>query len=361
VDDLLIAAQDAEAILKFLKSKFTIKGGDLPTDYLGLTMRVTPDKEGWGLYTKPYLEQCLENVRNITGQTKLSRQSTPALSDWHPETYDDTLLEPKQVHDYRSMIGMAHWLVALGRIDIHHPVATLARFSHVATKKHFSDLVRVFEFLNKYPDRHLEVRNTTIDISEYEKGIDFKKIMEGMKLYYPDAVDHWDPEWPLQLGDLVYVIIFVDADFATDHLTRKSKTGILEFIGSNLYKSISKLQSTIADSTYSAEIIAMGTAVDEAKNLLYTMRSLGVRVHLPISIMSDSKSAVDNVTIPGSPLKKKNEAICYHKIREGIALGLWRVMHIDGTQNPSDINTKVVTRATLVQHASSVMCGQSLH
>ena len=91
VDDLLIAAKDAEGILKFLKSRFTIKGGDLPSDYLGLTMKVTNDGQGWGLHTKPYLDQCLESVKSITGQARLSKQSTPALATWHPELYDDTL------------------------------------------------------------------------------------------------------------------------------------------------------------------------------------------------------------------------------------------------------------------------------
>ena len=73
VDDLMIAAENVKQIVKFLKDQFIIKDEALPDDYLGLTMKVTEDGEGWSLTTKPYLKQCLESVRNITGQEKQSR------------------------------------------------------------------------------------------------------------------------------------------------------------------------------------------------------------------------------------------------------------------------------------------------
>ena len=211
---------------------------------------------------------------------------------------------------------MAQWLMALGRIDIHHAVSTLARYSHVATENHFSDLVRVFEYLNKYPDRHLEVRDTNVDFSDYIQGLDYECIRKDMAAYYPNAESVWDDKWPEPKGEPVEVTVTVDADHATDQKMRRSKTGIMLFIGSNLYKSVSKMQKTVADSTFSAEIIALGHAADETRNLLYTLRSLGIAVKMPIHIFLDSKSAVDNVTIPGSPLKKKHECIHYHKLRE---------------------------------------------
>ena len=313
-----------------------------------------------GINHKTYLKQCLESVRSITGQEKLSKQSTPTKSDWHPENYDDELVDAERVHDYRSMIGMAQWLIALGRVDIHHAISTLARYSHIATHNHFDDLVRVFEYLNKYPERHLEIRDGSIDLSAYTRGIDYERIKKDMESYYPEAESVWDPKWPEPKGKPVEVTVMVDADHATDQQTRRSKTGILIFIGSNLYKSVSKMQKTVADSTFSAEIIALGQAADETRNLLYTLRSLGIAVQMPIQIFSDSRSAVDNVTIPGSPLKKKHESIHYHKLREGIAAGDWVIYHLDGTENTSDINTKTVTGATRGYHSGNVLSGQRI-
>ena len=258
------------------------------------------------------------------------------------------------------MIGMGQWLIALGRVDIHHAISTLARYSHIATHNHFDDLVRVFEYLNKYPERHLEIRDENLDFSDYTDGIDYEQIRKGMSAYYPEAESIWDPKWPEPKGEPVQIRVSVDADHATDQKTRRSKTGIFIFIGCNLYKSVSKMQKTVADSTFSAEIIALGHAADETRNLLYTLRSLGIAVEMPIQIFSDSKSAVDNVTIPGSPLKKKHECIHYHKLREGIVCQDWEIFHVDGRHNPSDINTKVVTRETLGFHSGNVLAGQRI-
>ena len=99
----------------------------------------------------------------------------------------------------------------------------------------------MFEFLNKYPDRYLEVRNAEIDVSEFSKIRDYDKVQKDMVLYYPCANDEWDPEWPDPMELPTQVTIFVGADHATDQKTRRSKTGIMSFLGSNLYRSISKM------------------------------------------------------------------------------------------------------------------------
>ena len=52
----MIAAVDVEEIVEFLKSEFIINDEALPDDYLGLTMKVTEEGEGWALTTKPYLK-----------------------------------------------------------------------------------------------------------------------------------------------------------------------------------------------------------------------------------------------------------------------------------------------------------------
>ena len=206
----------------------------------------------------------------------------------------------------------------------------------------------------------MEVRDKNIDFSDYTNGIDYEQIRKGMSSYYPDAESVWDPEWPEPKGEPVQVKVAVDADHAPDQKTRRSKTGILIFIGSNLYKSVSKMQKTVADSTFSAEIIALGHAADETRNLLYTLRSLGIAVKMPIHIFLDSKSAVDNVTIPGSPLKKKHECIHYLKLRKGIVVGDWVLYHVDGDENTSDVNTKVVTRDKMGYHTGNALAGQRI-
>ena len=59
-----------------------------------------------------------------------------------------------------------------------------------------------------------------------------------------------------------------------------------------------------------------------------------------ILMLGDNKSVVLNTTIPSSALKKKHNAIAYHRVREAIAARLIRFCHIDTEVNLADILTK---------------------
>ena len=56
----------------------------------------------------------------------------------------------------------------------------------------------------------------------------------------------------------------------------------------------------------------------------------------------DNDSVVKNTTRPESALKKKNQAIAYHKARESIAAGIIRVAREPGDTNVSDMLTKLL-------------------
>jgi hypothetical protein len=56
---------------------------------------------------------------------------------------------------------------------------------------------------------------------------------------------------------------------------------------------------------------------------------------------------VINASIPSSTLKKKHNAIAYHKVREAIAAGIIRVAKVDGDKNLADLLTKSLPRDKL--------------
>ena len=60
----------------------------------------------------------------------------------------------------------------------------------------------------------------------------------------------------------------------------------------------------------------------------------------PTSMLGDNMSVVLNTTIPSSQLKKKHNAIAYHRVREAIAGKIIRFAHIASTENVADILTK---------------------
>jgi phosphatidylserine decarboxylase len=56
------------------------------------------------------------------------------------------------------------------------------------------------------------------------------------------------------------------------------------------------------------------------------------------------------MTLPSSTLKKKYNAIAYHRVHEAVAAKIIKVNHIDGKANIADILTKATDGATFKKH-----------
>jgi hypothetical protein len=65
--------------------------------------------------------------------------------------------------------------------------------------------------------------------------------------------------------------VFFDADHAHDHQTQCSITGIIVFVGCTLVLWPSKHQGCIATLTYTAESVAMRSAIEEAILIWYML------------------------------------------------------------------------------------------
>jgi len=59
-------------------------------------------------------------------------------------------------------------------------------------------------------------------------------------------------------------------------------------------------------------------------------------------IYGDNKSQVTNSTEPASVLRKKCNSICYHAVRESVAMGESAITHIPSGDNLADLMTKVL-------------------
>jgi hypothetical protein len=58
-------------------------------------------------------------------------------------------------------------------------------------------------------------------------------------------------------------------------------------------------------------------------------------------IFVDNKLQVTNLTRPELTLKNKCNSICYHAVRESVAMGEFLITHIRTGENLSDLMTKV--------------------
>ncbi|KAL7460151.1 hypothetical protein ACHAXS_000615 [Conticribra weissflogii] len=85
----------------------------------------------------------------------------------------------------------------------------------------------------------------------------------------------------------------------------------------------------------------MKTGIEALRGIRYDLR-MGIPIDGASHIYGDSMSVINNTSKPKSILKKKNNAVCYHTVRESVAMGESLTTHINGDENPADLLTKVI-------------------
>jgi hypothetical protein len=107
----------------------------------------------------------------------------------------------------------------------------------------------------------------------------------------------------------------------------------------------SKQQGTVETSVFSAEFVAMKTGNEASRGLRYKLRMMGTPIDGPTYIFGDNMLVIHNTQRPESVLKKKSIAICYHFMRESVAMGECLTAHIRSEDNPADLCTKIMPGA----------------
>ena len=67
---------------------------------------------------------------------------------------------------------------------------------------------------------------------------------------------------------------------------------------------------------------------------------MGVPLSGPSFIYGDNMSVIHNTQRLESMLRKKSNSICYHAVRESVAMGESLTGHISTHENPADVATK---------------------
>jgi hypothetical protein len=118
---------------------------------------------------------------------------------------------------------------------------------------------------------------------------------------------------------------------------------------------LSKQQATIETSVFGAEFVAMKHGVETLRGLRYKICMMGIPLSGPTYIYGDNKSQVTNSSRPDSTLKKKCNSICYHAIRELVAMDETLLMHIRTGENLADFLTKITSGAKRCKLVSGVV------
>jgi hypothetical protein len=295
--------------------------------------------QAWALSSDTYVKRAvLEVERELAlGNKQLKKKVvSPMASGYRPELDGSPELDDDKASYYASLMGVLRWCIELGRIDIMVEVGLLARFQANPREGHLDQLFHVFAYLKKYNRSSLvfDWTEPTLDESKF-KDCDWKE-------YYPGAKEAIPPNMPKPRGKPVSTTCFVDADHAGCRLTRRSHSGIIIFVNRAPIIWFSKRQATVESSTFGSESVALRIAVDLIEALRYKLRMMGVPVEEATKVYSDNESVVKTTTRPESTLKKKHNAINYHRVREAQAAGHIQVAWIDGKQNLADVLTKVL-------------------
>jgi len=133
---------------------------------------------------------------------------------------------------------------------------------------------------------------------------------------------------------------YSDADWGGCPTTRRSTSGYCVYLGDNLISWSSKRQHTISRSSAEAEYRGVANAVAELTWLRNLFDELGLKLNKASVVFCDNVSAVYLSTNPVQHQRTKHVEIDIHFVREKVALGHVKVLHVPSALQYADIFTK---------------------
>ena len=210
------------------------------------------------------------------------------------------------------------WAIELGRIDIGFEVTALSSSLAMPRRGHLDAALHIFAYLKKDPNRWILMDPTYP--GEFQGTTQWTD--SNWTDFYPDAKEELPPNMPKPRRKYVTITCFVDADHASNRLTRRSHTGILILVNKAPVVWYSKRQNTVESSSFGSEFVAMRIAVDLIQALSYKLRMFGLplaphlALPLPADVFCDNQSVVTtNSSDALSKLNKKHNAIAFHRVR----------------------------------------------
>ena len=337
-DDFLTISHHPEEIAKEIASLFTVKtagplGGN---SYLGADIIMSNDN--YYCSASSYIKEAVERLQRemILSEEPRVTANTPVLGEHHPELDDSSPLSTCDHRIYMRLIGTLNWIVLVGRFDIAFATSSMARFSSAPREGHLADVKRIFAYLANHPELAVMIDPNDHELKKEQSST------QGAELHqkFPYAFEELSVRRPEPKGKELPLTVYVDADHGDDRETRRSRTGLIAFLGNTPIMAKSKRQTSVETSTFSAEFNAARTGAETIIGLRFFLRSIGVPVIKPSRMLGDNEGCVTNATAFKSSLQKKHVAISFLRTREAIASGALTFEHVATNDNIADVFTK---------------------
>jgi len=328
VDDFGFASTSLSLIAKVkaeLAKTYEISSNSDMSSYLGLNILRNRKLKQIFINQPGYVDDLISNYK--LSESYESYPSTPMRTDYGVRVDSnvslneklDTLLQADQIREFQSRVGACSYLAIQSRPDILYAVNTLSR-------KTKSPNLEDWEAINRL-------------------------------LYY--IVGTRDLGLLLHSGEGITLYATVDASYAV-HSDMKSHTGCTLHIGrhSGSFRSLTKKQSVMADSSTIAEYIGAHLA---SKEIMWTrnfLQELGFKQKEPTTLYVDNQSTIKLIGKPGNGNKTKHIELRFNFIREQVAKGNVKIEYLPTTEMISDILTKPLGTSAFV-YLRSLLLGTS--
>lgn len=214
---------------------------------------------------------------------------------------------------YRSLAGALQYLT-FTRPDIAYAVQQICLFMHDPRESHFNALKRILRCL---------------------KGT----LSKGLRMYRSASSD---------------LVAYSDADWAGCPATRRSTSGYCVYLGPNLISWSSKRQATISRSSAEAEYRGVANAVSETTWIRTLLLEMKIPLPRATIVFCDNVSAIYMSSNPVQHQRTKHIEIDIHFVREKVAIGQVKVLHVPSAQQFADIFTKGLPSPLFLDFRSSL-------
>ena len=181
---------------------------------------------------------------------------------------------------FHSLIGVFHWMVVLGHVDI--CVEVLMMSSHLALPcaRHLKEVLHIFIYL----------KNPTL--VQFYRSLFERQDWSFLQYGCEEMVEELQVGMPVRLGQSMTMWVYVDSDHA------------------------------------GSELIVMKQATESVRKLQFKLWMMGIQVDEPAFMFGDNQLVLANTMAPASTLKKKSNTITFHFVHEGCACDEWRTVYI---------------------------------